>query len=369
LGLALVCGVLFGDLVTAAPARTAAGLNLNGEHFTVRTVHDRQLHNLPVFVFEAPETWRDQSEVSWNYANVSNPTSTWLKVEDPASPDAFYLYPTLGLFWLNNNVNLRPGQSSLGFIFARPLPPAATLQTFARQLRGKEQNFEVVGSKLLPGLAEALKMPHDGTQRQGVGLKVRYQLAGRAIEEEFYGLYYNVNIPAGNGSVQTDWGLQMLHSFRAAAGTLDKRRAVFAAIPKSIRRNPAWTARYEAISHYLGEQFNRQLQAGYDQIAAAGALSRQLTANSDAFLASVDSSLKASRGAAPGSGGGGVDKFDDYVRGVETTDDPYYGTSQHSTNETYHWTDGYGAYRNSNDPGANPNVTDSGSWTLMPPSR
>ena len=50
-----------------------------------------------------------------------------------------------------------------------------------------------------------------------------------------------------------------------------------------------------------------------------------------------------------------TEKFDDYIRGVETVDDPYYGTSQHSYNEQYHWTDGYGSYRNSNDPTYNPN--------------
>jgi hypothetical protein len=161
----------------------------------------------------------------------------------------------------------------------------------------------------------------------------------------------------------------MLHSFRAPAGTLDKRREVFAVIPKSIRRNPAWQARYNAISRALGEQFNQQLRAGYDTIAAAGRLSQQLTANSNAFLASVDASLGSSRTGGAGNGDG-VDKFDDLIRGVDTTDDPYYGTSQHSTSESYHWTDGYGGYRNTNDPGANPNVTEGGgTWTLMQPSQ
>jgi hypothetical protein len=353
----------------AMSPRSGGGLVLDNEHFTMRTVTDRQLNNMPMFVFMAPEKWRDQSQVTWNYGNVSNPTSNWTKVEDPGSPDAFYLYPNLALFWLNNNVNLRPGQESLGFIFARPMQAVATITTFAQNLHGREPGFQVVGSKMLPGLAEALQMPHDGTRRQGVGLKVRYTLNGKPVEEEFYGLYYNVNVPAGGGVVQTDWGLQMLHSFRAPAGELDKRREVFAAIPKSIRRNPAWQARYNAISRSLGEQFNRQLQAGYDNIAAAGRLSQQLTANSNAFLASVDASLGSSRTGGGGGGGGGVDKFDDLIRGVETTDDPYYGTSQHSTMETYHWTDGYGSYRNTNDPGANPNVTDSGTWTLMQPSQ
>ncbi len=60
-----------------------------------------------------------------------------------------------------------------------------------------------------------------------------------------------------------------------------------------------------------------------------------------------------------------ADKFDDYVRGVDTVDDPYYGTSQQSSNEQYHWTDGYGGYRNTNDASYDPNQKENGSWTLM----
>jgi hypothetical protein len=146
---------------------------------------------------------------------------------------------------------------------------------------------------------------------------------------------------------------------------------VFAAIAKSIRPNPAWTQRQAAINAYLTEQFNRQLQAGYDQIAAAGRLSRQISANNDAMLASIDARLQAARSSSGGGAGArsANDKFDDYIRGVTTTDDPYYGTSQHSSNENYHWTDGYGSYRSSNDASYNPGQSESGNWTLMPQSR
>ena len=59
----------------------------------------------------------------------------------------------------------------------------------------------------------------------------------------------------------------------------------------------------------------------------------------------------------------------DYIRGVDTTDDPFYGTSQHSSNESYHWTDGYGSYRNSNDSSYNPNQNENGNWQLMKQSQ
>src|SRR5262249_38604375 len=152
-------------------------------------------------------------------------------------------------------------------------------------------------SKDLPGLAAALQIPRSPNQH-GVGIKVKYDLNGKPVEEEFYAVFDSIDIPYHGPQGRTDqinWGLEGLHSFRAPAGTLDQRRPVFAAVAKSFRPNPAWQKRHAAINAALTEQFNRQLKAGYDAIAAAGALSRQLSANSDAFLAGVDRQLQASR--------------------------------------------------------------------------
>ena len=58
-----------------------------------------------------------------------------------------------------------------------------------------------------------------------------------------------------------------------------------------------------------------------------------------------------------------------YVRGVDTLDDPYYGTSQLSNQQQFHWTDGFGSYRSTNDASYNPNQSESGNWTPMTPAR
>ncbi|MDP9089367.1 MAG: hypothetical protein M3O26_11605 [Pseudomonadota bacterium] len=353
-------------------ASESRGLVLQGEHFTMRTIVDRQQGGMPVAVFVAPEHWVDRSEVIWNYADMSNPVHASASAENPADAQAFYLFPSLDLFWLSPAGYYRPGQNYMGQIYAEPMRPEALLATFAEQQRGREAGFRLIGSKSLPGLAAALKLPATDTQ-QGVGLKVRYELNGKPVEEEFYAVYYRANIPYDGPqgrTWQTNWGLTAPHSFRAPAGVLDRRREIFTVISRSIRRNPAWQARLAAVNQYLAEQFNRQLQAGYDQIAAAGRLSHEISANNDAMLASIDSRMQASRVSSGDSAGArsSADKFDDYLRGVETTDDPYYGTSQHAGTESYHWTDGYGSYRNTNDAGADPNQTESGSWTLMKPT-
>jgi hypothetical protein len=346
-----------------------SGLTIDGEHFTRRLVIDHQQDNMPVAAFMAPEKWSDRSEVVWTYANVAAPVRTQLAVENPANAEALYTYPPVAMFWLRPSMGYyRPGQSDGGLTFGSPMDPAPTLLGFIRQTRRGFSDLKVVGWKDLPGLAAALNIPRAPNQH-GVGIKVAYTLNGKPVEEEFYAVSYLTNIPYDGPQGRTwqdNWGLFFVHSFRAPAGTIDKRRPVFAAIARSLKNNPAWQQRYAAIDAYLTQQFNIQLQAGYDRIAAAGRLSAAISANNDAMIATIDSRLRSSGGGGVISGGRSPSaSFDDYIRGVETTNDPYYGTSQHTNTEQYHWTDGYGSYRNTNDPSANPNNTDSGNWTLL----
>ena len=51
--------------------------------------------------------------------------------------------------------------------------------------------------------------------------------------------------------------------------------------------------------------------------------------------------------------------------------DPYWGESEQSYLQRYHWTDGSGNYRSSNDAGFNPNVGAGGgvTWQRMEPAR
>jgi hypothetical protein len=355
------------------PSAAKHGPVVMGERFGARVMSDPQQGGMPVGVVAVPESWNFDAKVVWNYANTSNPLTISSSYVNPANEEAVFGYPTWQFFDLRPGGGLyRSGQNYGGLIYARPQPPVETLAAFVQRARAGAQNLQFAGSKDLPDLPAALKIPPSGNQH-GIGMKITYDLNGKPVEEEFYAVHYSIDIPYDGPQGRTwqiNWGLIGLHSFRAPAGTLDRRRPVFAAIAKSFRSNPAWDARVKAINAYLVDQFNRQLQAGYDAIAAAGRLSRQISANNDAMIAGIDRQLQVSR--ASGSSAetrSANDKFDDYIRGVETVDDPYYGTSQHSFNEQFHWTDGYGNYRNTNDASADPNRSEVGNWQLMRPVR
>ena len=96
---------------------------------------------------------------------------------------------------------------------------------------------------------------------------------------------------------------------------------------------------YLQVVKELQQQFNQYLKAGYDQIAAAGRLSLQISANNQSFLdhqaqrrEQESQSDQRRRHQSPSAGGYTTsDAFGDMMMGRETYDDPYwqYG-SQHS---------------------------------------
>ena len=144
---------------------------------------------------------------------------------------------------------------------------------------------------------------------------------------------------------------------------------IFAALARSVRPNSEWGKRRDVIVAKLEQAFNQQIEAGYDQIAAAKRMPDQVMANQAAFDKTIDQQMLANResgGISPPAGRSNADRADNNIRGADTTEDPMYDTSQHSFTEQYHWTDGYGNYRNSNDPNYDPSQNESGNWQLLP---
>ena len=142
-------------------------------------------------------------------------------------------------------------------------------------------------------------------------------------------------------------------------------------IVSTLRLDPMWQARREQVQQQINDEFNRNIARGYAQIQAAAQMSRTISANNDAMLASMqaqrqiqaqrDAAMRAASQTASGNG------FSDYLRGTTRMRDPYWGESAQSSAHSYHWTDGQGNYRASNDPTFNPNIGGGGgpNWTRM----
>jgi hypothetical protein len=364
----------------AAKSAARAGL-IQGEKFVKRPIVDQQQNGMTAAWVYMPEKWQLQSKIEWHYDWFDNPVVFSCQIQDPASSMAMLVFPQVKLEYLQVPQNLQrytkptpPGQEmGNGVIYLQPMQPLAVLELFVKRLRGKEANVKALGQKNLPDLPKALGLT-DFPNAQGVGLKISYDLDGKPVEEAFFAVFY-LETAHGPGQAaaitQTNWGLTHVHSFRAPAGALDGHMPVFTAMQKSLRPDPAWTLRAQAIQQLLRNKVEEKIKQGYQQLAAAQQIEQQTMANMAQFdkqVAQQTAYLRTSSGGDSGGGGGGRsvnDKFDDNIRGVDTTDDPFWGQSQHSNLESYHWTDGYGNYRDSNDPNYNPSQYESGDWQQM----
>ena len=266
---------------------------------------------------------------------------------------------------------------------------------FIKKTRADATNLKWIGQQDLPDLAKALHLDPSPNQH-GVAIKIGYELNGQPVEEAFFGVYYlnkagtqavqagHESMPA-NALVQTNWGFQALQSFRAPAGTLEKRMPVYCLIAKSVHYDPQWTLRYRAIDATLLQMFNQKLQQGWNQIRAAAAISDQTMRDNQKFLDNIgrqESAMLRDNGGSGGrSRGGGVDgmlrdegsrsssdRVSDLIRGVDTLNDASTGgTKQLDNSGGYnHFTNGFGDYRTYNDPNATPeNQGENGTWTRM----
>jgi hypothetical protein len=118
----------------------------------------------------------------------------------------------------------------------------------------------------------------------------------------------------------------------------------------------------------------QKLKEGEDQLRAAQAIMNQTMKQQAAFQANFDKQEAAFRSSGgvddsylrDGGKRSAADHWDDLIRGVDTLNDPNGGTTQLSNLGQYHFTDGFGNYRTSDNPNYSPEKAgEVRSWTQM----
>jgi hypothetical protein len=389
-----------------APAPKGAAANAGapepvilGERWVKRTLVDSQQGSMNAVSIHLPESWHFEGKIEWHYGWVEVPVATSWHAENPANAEAYFQYPLLRMAtvdvaprWRQYVKQPKAGDRLFtGAISMPPVPPLQAMAAFIKKTRGDVTNLKWLGQQDLPGLGKALRLDVDAwPTNQGVAIKIGYDLNGQPVEEAFFGVYYlgkmgNQAVQAGhqamaaNQMVQTDWGFDGLQSFRAPAGTLDKRMPIFCLMAKSVQYDAKWLARQKAIEATLTQMFNQKLQQGWDQIRAADAMTDQIVRNNNQFLDNIgrqEAAWRDSGGSSGGSGGGaggflrdeGHDRFSDLMRNVDTMNDPSTGGTKEVSNlgGYNHFTDGFGNYRTYDNPNDTPeNHNENGTWTRM----
>ena len=378
-------GRAVGAAIVAAMLAFAAGASAQGGRLQFRThaITDPQQGNLTIATIAVPVQWRVSQSVQWNYKDVSNPLRIFARAESPDGSAWVEFFPAEIFYWLQPVAAPTPfGGRSLGLIHAPGISARQALEQFVvRQYRGQQPQMRVVNARPVDAgrLAAAFNQP--ATPGEGVGARLTYVVNGRPVEEDVYAMLGKTNSIPYTGR-QGTWyenqrTLLFTHAVGATAGSLDSAYPLLTYIVGSIRLDPQWERHRQAVMQALATEFQRQMQAGLARIDAAGAASRAVSANNDAMLSSMqfqrqaaaqrDQAMRAASASASSSGDG----FSGYLRGTEKMQDPYWGTSDRSYNNKYHWTDGSGNYRSSNDSTFNPNVGTGGgvTWQRMEPAR
>ena len=359
----------------------------SGEKFVERVITDTEHRGMRAATIHLPEKWRFESKIEWHYNWVEYPLSFSSHSENPDNAEAYFQYPLLRFESTEVAPQFRqydkgrksaPGERMpTGALYSPPQPPMQAMAMFIQKARPNVANLKWLGQQDLPDLAKALHLDPWPNQH-GVAIKIGYDLNGQPVEEAFFGVYYisqgaNAGVNAGMIK-QTNWGFQALQSFRAPAGTLDKRMPMFCVIAKSLYVNPEWVRLSKAITDKMLADFNQKLKEGYDQLRAAQAIMDQTMKQQAAFQANFDKQEEAFRSSGgvddsflrDGGTRSAADHWDDMIRGVDTLNDPNGGTTQLSNLGQYHFTDGFGNYRTTDDPNYTPEKAgEVGTWTQM----
>jgi subtilisin family serine protease len=232
--------------------------------------------------------------------------------------------------------------------------------------RGDRQNFRVTNVQPVPNLCQIFD---EAPPQQGESLmaRVEYSERGRAIEEEFYGVY------AWNQTDQLNWGFGRLFCFRAERGQLDALRETFWQIAASLERNPQWNQLHDETLQRLNGTFMAGIDDYYDvqlkgeQAAVAQNIENnaQINAWRNAHVNALIEQTRQENYERSQYHYTPQEAFGDALMNRTPYEDPNSTAGNHfyvEGNPLYVKTDGRGNFRTSNDPTYNPGDYEDGDW-------
>ena len=297
---------------------------------------------------------------------------TFARADAPDGSAWIEAYPHELFYWLDPRWDNFNGGSVGGIHHTNITLSDAMRRYIITKYRGKEKNLQILGSRPVKNLAAALGKP--SVAGEGIDFRIRYDTASGPVDEEFFGLMTPVQTIPYHGPQGTTYEyhrtLALVHSLGAKSGKLESVRALLGYIARSFETDKVWEQHQQAVMKQLADAYNRYLAAGYAQIAAAGQLSRSISANNDAMIRAMDAQRAASstRSSSPAEAGTrAAEDFDRYIRGTELMEDSSGQQSEQSSQYSYHWTDGFGTFVHSDDANFNPNNVSNQPFEKMKP--
>ncbi len=154
----------------------------------------------------------------------------------------------------------------------------------------------------------------------------------------------------------TLWSTEGAYSFRAPKGLLDPMSSLMASVVSTARINPDWFAEYSHIGHLFDERMRQGIRG-------ARALSETITRNTEEIWQMFDQSYRQRMASEDRI----HQRFTEYIRGVETYQNPYDDRLvQLPSGYSHVWVNRSGEYILSNEAGFNLNVGSNLDWRPVP---
>lgn len=324
-------------------------------------VHDQGI-GCTAFTLLVPAEWETRGGVQWQmqYANLA---SGRFEAFDPKGKAALELFPVIPACWDESGMLGAKGQNYMGSVIYPP--PRDALQyvreVFVPLYRANAMGLKVGAATPLPEVARAVEraVQEPSVTKSATAARVRleYEDGGKTIAEDVF-----VTIVLSRSPIlpnMTHWSLEHQYSFRAEKKDLDALAPVMQTIAASVRLELDWYAGYAQV-------LDLWRQGQMQSIRDAGELSRRISRNNDAILASMRSSWEARQSAQDRM----AREFSEAIRGVETYDQPFEHQSiQLPSGYRDVWVNPRGEYVLSNEAGYDPNVGATQEWRRMQATR
>lgn len=326
-------------------------------------VHDPGI-GCTAFTMLVPKGWKHEGGVVWQH-QYSNLASGRFRASDPKSAAALEVFPVIPACWDEGNgmLSMSQGQNYMGNLVYPPPRDAREYveRYFVPGYRASARGLKIGPLVALPDVAREVEknVQEAGvTKRVSAGkVRLEYEENGKPIAEDVHVTIVTSRSPMMPS--MTIWSLEHQYSFRAEKERVDALAPLLQAMVASVRVELRWYAGYAQVVEL---QRQGQMQA----IRDAGELSRRISANNDAMLASMRSSWEARQTAQDRMSR----EFSESIRGVETYDQPYEGREvQLPSGYRDVWTNRAGEYVFSNDAGYDPNVGATQEWRRLEPAK
>lgn len=312
-------------------------------------VTDYQGTGQTAMTFLLPENWTVDDSLYWLNTDATMPVRYAATYTSPDQLMKMETYPDYRFIYTKGPMGAQGAE-----------PPGSVLKGLEQIIMAlrKGAGYQITEKKLIPDMDPPANMTggvRGQVHKERGMIKFEFEKDGQLMEQEIFGVYQTIT-STSQGVVYLEtigWNLSDLFSIMAPKGKLQECQKVALTVRASFKMTLEFFNRVMQVYQLMQDQY-------YNEIAAAGQISRIISATNDQMLEGIDAQYKAANASADRIN----QQFSDYLRGVDRYRD---GTSEIVLPSGYNeaWQNSKGEYLLSNTVGFDPSVSLGDDWKKL----